>query len=58
LLAYHIHDKAKRFDLHVDEYIMSKVSPKARLFNTINNNLQEQDLSFNSEAYRRASDGE
>jgi hypothetical protein len=58
VLAYHIADKARRFDEHVDDYIMSKVLPKARLFNTINNNLQEQDLSFNAEAYRRASDGE
>lgn len=58
VLAYHIFEKAKKYDQHVDEYILSKVLPKARMFNTINNNLEEQDLSYQSEAYRRASDGE
>ncbi len=57
-LANHIFGKANKFNIPVDEYILSKVLPKARAFNTINNNLQEQDLSFNAEAYRRASDGE
>lgn len=58
VLMHHIHDKANRFDLHVDEMIMSKVAFKSRLFNTLNTNPQEEYLSFNSDAYRRASDGE
>ncbi len=57
-LAIHISDKANKFNLHVDEMIMSKVAYKARLFNTLNTNPQEEYLSFNSDAYRRASDGE
>ena len=57
-LAIHLSDKANKFGLHVDEMIMSKVAYKARLFNTLNTNPQEEYLSFNSEAYRRASDGE
>ena len=57
-LSVHIFDKANKFSLHVDEMIMSKVAYKARLFNTLNTNPQEEYLTFNSEAYRRASDGE
>ena len=57
-LSVHIFDKANKFGLHVDEMIMSKVAYKARLFNTLNTNPQEEYLTFNSEAYRRASDGE
>ena len=58
VLAFHIANKANKFGLHVDEMIMSKVAYKARLFNTLNTNPQEEYLSFNSDAYRRASDGE
>ena len=58
VLAFHIFEKAKKFDLYVDEMIMSKVNSKARLFNTLNTNPQEEYLSFNADAYRRASDGE
>lgn len=58
VLALHIFNKANKFGLHVDEMIMSKVTYKARLFNTLNTNPQEEYLSFNSDAYRRASDGE
>lgn len=58
VLAYHINEKARKFDVPVDDLIMSKVLPKARVFNTLNNNLQEEDLSSNAESYRRASDGE
>lgn len=58
VLALHIFNKAIKFGLHVDEMIMSKVAYKARLFNTLNTNPQEEYLSFNSDAYRRASDGE
>ena len=58
VLSHHIFDKANKFGLHVDEMIMSKVAYKARLFNTLNTNPQEEYLSFNSDAYRRASDGE
>ena len=57
-LSKHINDKAHKFNLHVDEMIMSKVNYKARKFNTLNTNPEEEYLSFNSEAYRRASDGE
>ena len=57
-LVLHIADKANNFDLHVDEMILSKVAYKARMFNTLNTNPQEEYLSFNSDAYRRASDGE
>ena len=57
-LALHISDKANKFGLPVDEMIMSKVNYKARIFNTLNTNPQEEYLSFNSDAYRRASDGE
>jgi hypothetical protein len=58
VLSYHIHEKARRLDMPLEDFIMSKVSPKARLFNTLNTNPEEEYLSFNSEAYRRASDGE
>jgi hypothetical protein len=58
VLAFHIFEKAKRLDMAVDEFIMRKVSYKARMFNTLNNLLEDSDRSFNSEAYRRASDGE
>lgn len=57
-LVLHIADKANKFGLHVDEMIMSKVAYKARMFNTLNTNPQEEYLSFNADAYRRASDGE
>ena len=56
-LALHIADKANKFGLHVDEMIMGKVVYKARMFNTLNTNPQAEHLSFNSDAYRRASDG-
>ena len=58
VLALHISDKANMFGLPVDEMIMSKVNYKARIFNTLNTNPQEEYLSFNADAYRRASDGE
>ena len=58
VLSMHIFEKANKFKLHVDEMIMSKVTYKARLFNTLNTNPQEEYLTFNSVTYRRASDGE
>ena len=58
VLAHHIFEKARKLGVHVDEMIMSKVAYKARQFNTLNTNPEEEYLSFNSEAYRRASDGE
>jgi hypothetical protein len=58
VLAHHIYMLAQKVEMPVDDFIRQKVGVKARLFNTLNNNLEEQDLSFNSEAYRRASDGE
>ena len=58
VLAQHIFKKAHKFGVHIDEMIMSKVAYKARLFNTLNTNPEEEYLSFNSEAYRRASDGD
>jgi len=58
VLSHHLFDKAQRFGIPIDEMIMSKVLPKARLFNTLNTNPEDTHLSIASEAYRRASDGE
>lgn len=57
-LAKHINSIADRMGIPVDEFIAGKVSFKARLFNTMNNNPNEEDLDYLAEAYRRASDGE
>lgn len=58
VLAYHIHEKARRLDLPTDEMIMQKVAFKARQFNTLDNNIERQDIDEQAEAYRKASDGE
>jgi hypothetical protein len=58
VLAFHIGELARRFDTPIDEYIQRKVALKARSFNTVNNNPQEEYDDFKSSAYRKASDGE
>jgi len=57
-LSRHIYAIADRMGVPVDEFIVGKVAFKARQFNTMNNNLIEEDLDYLAEAYRRASDGE
>lgn len=57
-VAKHIQSIADRMGIPVDELIAGKVAFKARLFNTMNNNISEEDLDYLAEAYRRAADGE
>ena len=57
-VAKHIQSIADRMGIPVDELIAGKVAFKARSFNTMNNNISEEDLDYLAEAYRRAADGE
>ena len=57
-VSKHIYAIADRMGIPVDDFIVGKVAFKARQFNTMNNNLIEEDLDYLAEAYRRASDGE
>ena len=63
LYAFH-EEKAHRIGLPFDDYIAEKVAIKARQFNTILNNPNQDDerkadeLAKQARAYRRAADGE
>lgn len=57
-VSKHIYAIANRMGVPVDDFIVGKVAFKARLFNTMNNNLIEEDLDYLADAYRRAADGE
>ncbi|MGQ2964339.1 replication initiation factor [Methylophilus sp.] len=57
-VSRHIYAIADRMSIPVDELIAGKVAFKARQFNTMNNNMVEEDLDYLANAYRRASDGE
>ena len=47
------------FGMSFEQFIDEKVSKKARVFNTLDNNEPtEQDYESAAEAYRKASDGE
>ena len=57
-----INNRAMDFGLSFEELVSEKVSKKARVFNTLDNNEKpeptESDKAAASEAYRKASDGE
>ena len=58
-LDHFINNRAMDFGLSFEQFIDEKVSKKARVFNTLDNNEPtEQDHESAAEAYRRASDGE